>query len=340
MIWPPPQTALEGSIVRLEPIAEADRSDLAAIAGEAEVWAWMNRDVAADGAAFDAWFEDRLAASGAGEEWCLVTRRAGDGEAIGSSSYLHIRPEHDGLEIGWTWLHPSAWRTGANIEAKLLMLGFAFGELGCMRVEFKTDARNERSRAALAALPATFEGIFRKHMHVPGAGVRDSAYYAIVDHEWPEVRANLERRLAGGSPPSEGLEPRLDEFFDCLERTDRDRALAVLAEIATPEVTFRSAMSADVDGRTLTGIKAVQDYFSELLDLFDLRYEARQFEAVDEQTLVLRYCFRATGRGSSVELDIPAAILIGLEGGRIANALSYRAGFDLSEALKELDAEA
>jgi RimJ/RimL family protein N-acetyltransferase len=73
-------------------------------------------------------------------------------------------------------------------------LEHAFERLGCIRVEFKTDARNERSRRALEALPARFEGIFRKHMLIP-AGVRDSAYYAIVDDEWPQVRANLERRL-------------------------------------------------------------------------------------------------------------------------------------------------
>ncbi|HXS47482.1 MAG TPA: GNAT family protein, partial [Solirubrobacterales bacterium] len=86
--------------------------------------------------------------------------------------------------------------SGANVEAKLLMLEHAFETLGCLRVEFKTDARNERSRAALAALPAQFEGIMRKHMTVPDVGVRDSAYFSIVDDEWPEVRANLRRRLA------------------------------------------------------------------------------------------------------------------------------------------------
>ena len=68
-----------------------------------------------------------------------------------------------------------------------------------MRVELKTDARNERSRAAMAALPAQFEGIFRKHMLMPGIGVRDSAYYSVTDEEWPAVRANLERRLAAVS---------------------------------------------------------------------------------------------------------------------------------------------
>ena len=80
-------------------------------------------------------------------------------------------------------------------EAKLLMLDHAFERLGCLRVEFKTDSRNERSRAALAALPAKFEGIFRKHMLVRGGERRDSAYYSIIDDEWPEVRKNLGRRI-------------------------------------------------------------------------------------------------------------------------------------------------
>jgi len=118
------------------------------------------------------------------------------------------------VEIGWTWLNPSAWRSGANVEAKLLMMRHAFETLGCVRVEFKTDARNERSRAALAALPARFEGILRNHMIVPDVGRRDSAYYSVIDSEWPEVRANLERRLAQGggqahaTKPSEGLSLR------------------------------------------------------------------------------------------------------------------------------------
>jgi N-acetyltransferase len=195
MKWPPDRRPLEGSIVTLEPIAAEHRDELRAASREEETWTWLDRDVPGSDEAFSGWFDARLEASRALEEWCLVTRSVASGRPIGSSSYLHVRVEHDGLEIGWTWLHPSAWRTGANVEAKLLMLSEAFDELGCMRVEFKTDARNERSRAALEALPARFEGIFRQHMLVPGVGRRDSAYYSIVDSEWPDVRANLERRL-------------------------------------------------------------------------------------------------------------------------------------------------
>ena len=94
---------------------------------------------------------------------------------------------------GW---NQSAWGTGANIEAKLLMLEHAFERLGCMRVEFKTDSRNERSRSALEKLPARFEGIFRRHMIIEDVGVRNSAFYSVTDEDWPTVRINLEQRLA------------------------------------------------------------------------------------------------------------------------------------------------
>ena len=119
--------------------------------------------------------------------------------AIGSTRYLALRPEHRGVEIGWTWLEPAAWGTGANVEAKLLLLEHAFERLGCLRVEFKTDARNERARAALAALPAELEGVFRKHMLVRGGERRDSAWYAVIDDDWPHVKDVLERRLQAKS---------------------------------------------------------------------------------------------------------------------------------------------
>jgi N-acetyltransferase len=193
--WPPPDRPLAGDLIRLEPLVENHRESLRSVAGEPEVWRWIDRRVADSPDGFDRWFDDRLDARLASEEHGYATLSA-DGEPLGSSSFLTPRPVHHGVEIGWTWLHPSAWRTGANVEAKLLMLDFAFTELGCMRVELKTDARNERSRAAMEALPAKFEGILRKHMLMPGVGVRDSAYFSIVDDEWASVRANLEARLA------------------------------------------------------------------------------------------------------------------------------------------------
>jgi N-acetyltransferase len=196
VIWPPPDRPLEGSVVRLEPLAEEHREPLRSVAGHPEIWEWIDRRVSEFDEGFDQWFDGRLLARRMGEESGYATFSV-DGEPLGSSSYLAPRPLHDGVEIGWTWLTPGAWRGGANVEAKLLMLGFAFEGLGCMRVELKTDARNERSRGAMEALPARFEGIFRKHMVMPVVGVRDSAYFSIIDDEWAAVRENLESRLAG-----------------------------------------------------------------------------------------------------------------------------------------------
>ena len=196
MIWPPPDRPLEGGLVRLEPLVEEHREPLRSVAGHPEIWQWIDRRVPESEGGFDQWFDGRLLARKLGEECGYATLTA-DGEPLGSSSYLAPRPLHDGVEIGWTWLTPSAWRSGANVEAKLLMFAFAFEELGCMRVELKTDARNERSRGAMEALPAKFEGVFRKHMLMPVTGVRDSAYFSVVDDEWASVRENLEARLAG-----------------------------------------------------------------------------------------------------------------------------------------------
>ena len=151
--------------------ASDHREGLREAADDAEIWTWMDRRIPASRAPSTRWFDTRLARLRARRRVVLRDDLGRHGRRpIGSSSYLAVRPEHDGLEIGWTWLNPSAWRTGANREAKLLMLGLAFDELGCMRVEFKTDARNERSREALAALGASFEGIFRNHMLMPVAG--------------------------------------------------------------------------------------------------------------------------------------------------------------------------
>ncbi len=202
MIWPPADEPLQGSIVRLEPIREEHRAPLLAASTDPATWEWIDRRVPGDGAAFSRWFDDRLAGREAQGEWPLITVLRADERVIGSSSYLSPRPEHDGVEIGWTWLHPTAWRSGANRDAKLRMMENAFETMGAIRVEFKTDARNERSRAALTALGADFEGIHRKHMMMPVVGVRDSAYFSVCDDDWPIMKARLLGQVEprGGEP--------------------------------------------------------------------------------------------------------------------------------------------
>ena len=196
MSWNGLARRLEGRIVVIEPLAREHEHGLFAAAQDAEVWRWMSYNAVESPERFHAWFEEALRASKAGEEAAFAILSAESGNPIGSTRYLTIRPEHRGLEIGWTWLVRSAWGTGANAEAKLLLLEHAFDRLACIRVEFKTDARNERARAALEAIPARFEGIFRSHMLVRGGERRNSAYYSVTDDDWPVVRTLLERRLS------------------------------------------------------------------------------------------------------------------------------------------------
>ena len=194
----PLATRLEGSLVTLEPLGAEHAEGLWEAAQPEEIWAWLT-NIGAGRDRFDGWMQASLDAAAAGDEGPFAIRSRADGEAlIGSSRFLNVRRWDRVVEIGWSWLTPGVWRTGANVETKLLMMRHAFETLGCVRVEFKTDSRNERSRDALAALPARFEGVMRNHMIVPDVGQRDSAYYSVIDSEWPEVRAILERRLARG----------------------------------------------------------------------------------------------------------------------------------------------
>ncbi|HWH10547.1 MAG TPA: GNAT family protein [Solirubrobacteraceae bacterium] len=187
---------MRGALVGLEPLAPEHEDELFEVAGPAEIWDWWPFNPAVDRATFHAWMDDVLAADAAGAEVRFATRELASGRLVGSTSYCTLRPEHRGLEIGWTWLTPAAWGRGLNAEAKLLQLGRAFDVLGVQRVEFETDAENRRSRAALEALPAEFEGVMRDWKLVGGTRRRSSAIYSVLDGEWPAVQANLKRRVA------------------------------------------------------------------------------------------------------------------------------------------------
>jgi RimJ/RimL family protein N-acetyltransferase len=185
---------LEGRIVRLEPLTREHEEGLWRASRAPETWRWLSVVQPRTREEWRDFVEQALAAADAGAELPLVTvsHQAG---VVGSTRFLALRPEHRSVEIGWTWLHPSAWGTGANVEAKLLQLEHAFEVWGCRRVELKTDALNDRSRRALEALGTTFEGIHRRHMLVRGGENRDSAWYSVLDDEWPAVEAGLRRRL-------------------------------------------------------------------------------------------------------------------------------------------------
>ena len=172
--------------MRLEPLEARHEDALWEVAQDERAWRWMRIRGDVSRELFHEWFESVD----------LGFLHSFDGELVGHTSYLNVRAEDRVLEIGNTWLNSRAWGTGANTEGKLLLMQHAFENEGYLRVEFKTDASNERARAALAALPAGFEGIFRKHMLVRGGERRDSAWYAVIDDDWPTVKANLQRRLS------------------------------------------------------------------------------------------------------------------------------------------------
>ena len=184
---------LKGRLVVLEPLASEHEAPLREAAQDAEIWRFGMDDF---GAKFDLWWQNARSEQEAGTQIPFATVEQASGRVVGSSRFGTLRPEHRGVEIGWTWVIRELWGSGVNIEAKLLMLEHAFERLGCARVEFKTEATNERSRAALAALPAQFEGVLRHHLLVREGEWRDSAYYSVLEEEWPAVRQALERRIA------------------------------------------------------------------------------------------------------------------------------------------------
>ena len=185
---------LAGEVVRLEPLAVEQLEGLWLASRDPRTWRWLSVKQPRTRTALGAWLDEALT----GPYHAFATVLQETGEIAGSTRFLNARPHDRSVEIGWTWLAPTAWGTGANVEAKLLMLEHAFERWGCRRVELKTDALNVRSRGAMEAFGAVFEGVHRKHMLVRDGENRDSAWYSVVDDEWPAVRAGLRRRLGRG----------------------------------------------------------------------------------------------------------------------------------------------
>jgi N-acetyltransferase len=183
---------LAGRFVALEPLEPRHHADLIRLAdADPGIWTYMPLDMAKG-------FAPKLAfivAENARGAWLTYAVRR-DGQIVGSTSYMAIAPADARVEIGASWYAAGAQGTAVNPETKLLLLENAF-RAGYNRVEFKTDSRNARSRAALKKLGAVEEGTLRGHMWMPQGYFRDSVYFSILAAEWPAVRAALERRLAG-----------------------------------------------------------------------------------------------------------------------------------------------
>ena len=186
---------LIGQHVRLLPLQREHLDALIAAGSDPSIWTWFPQSFGTP-EAMRRFVDQALAWQQAGTAQVFVQIDARSGELVGSTRLAQIDATHRRAEIGWTWLAPSAQRTAINTEAKYLLLRHAFATLGLMRVEFKTDSLNDKSRRALARIGATEEGIFRRHMLTESGRVRDSVWFSVVDVEWPHVKAHLESLLA------------------------------------------------------------------------------------------------------------------------------------------------
>ena len=187
-------TTLEGPTIRLEPLTLAHLDALLAVAQDPELWR-LTVSAVTSRESLDEYVHEALAEQQAGTALPFVTMLRATGQVIGSTRFGNAVPMHRRVEIGWTWVGRAWQRSGANREAKYLMLRHAFECWGCLRVEFKTSALNQRSRNALLGIGAVEEGILRHHMINADGTLRDSVYFSILSEEWPAVRRRLEQRL-------------------------------------------------------------------------------------------------------------------------------------------------
>jgi RimJ/RimL family protein N-acetyltransferase len=185
---------LEGQDIRMEPLSLGHHAQLCGVGLDDELWRWIPQAVRTP-EEMRAYIETALDWQAAGTALPFATIERATGRAIGSTRFANIDRANRHVEIGWTWLGRKWQRTAANTEAKYLMLLHAFETWGCLRVEFKTDTLNERSRAALLRIGAREEGIFRNHVITWTGRIRHSVYYSIIDSEWPAVKTRLQEKL-------------------------------------------------------------------------------------------------------------------------------------------------
>ena len=183
---PEPLTLTRGRVA-LEPWVERHDADLLAAAQDDAIWTWMpalRPRTPSD--------MRQIRQTHPGQPWAVVV----DGVAAGSTSYLEVELEAEGLEIGWTWYRRELWAGDVNPTCKLLLLGYAFDDLGAGRVTLRTDGLNVRSQAAIRKLGCAYDGTLRHHRRRPDGSVRDSAFFSMLAGEWPTARDRLLSRLS------------------------------------------------------------------------------------------------------------------------------------------------
>lgn len=174
---------LTGSLVRLEPLTMDMVPAVTAVAMHAEIWTYLDEATPTRQGVSDL-VSEAVQEQQQGLRIPFVIVELATSEVIGSISYLDIQRKHRGVEIGWAWVTPSRWGTGAGHEAAELLLRHAFQSAGAIRVVFKTDSRNVRSRRAIERLGAVREGVFRNHRILRDGHRRDSIFYSVIDQDW------------------------------------------------------------------------------------------------------------------------------------------------------------
>lgn len=197
---------LIGRFVRLEPLTLDHVEPFAEVGLDESIWRWNPSQVIRTEGDMRRYVEHAMQQHADGLALPFATVHLGDRRPVGSTRFANFDHEHRRVEIGHTWIAPPWQRSAVNTEAKYLMLQHAFETWGCIRVEFKTDSLNEKSRNALARIGAVEEGTIRNHMLTHTGRIRHSVYFSITDAEWPRVKADLEGKLqmADGRSPMAG----------------------------------------------------------------------------------------------------------------------------------------
>jgi len=188
---------LTGKYVRLEPLSEIHVDGLAKIGVGQPFWHFMLYGEMNSLNDMRNWVRDIMARGTRGTDLPFAVIHLDSGRVAGATRYLNIMPNDRGLEVGGTWYGPEFQRTAVNTECKYLLFRHAFETLGCIRVQIKTDSRNERSQKAIERIGAVREGVLRNHMILPDGYIRHSVFYSILDAEWPGVKSRLEEMMIG-----------------------------------------------------------------------------------------------------------------------------------------------
>ncbi len=189
-----PLVVLENDKIRMEPLTLNHLLALNEIGLHEELWRWTNA-ICTTEFALREYIEEAVRSRDHGTAVPFVTFDKITNRVVGSSRFGSIDSRNRRVEIGWTWITPSAQRSHVNSAAKLLMLTHAFEVLGCIRVELKTDALNMKSRNAMLRLGCTEEGTFRNHMITDAGRIRDTVYFSILAEDWPPIRERLTSSL-------------------------------------------------------------------------------------------------------------------------------------------------